>query len=149
MAFISNKERDTKIKKLHKTNFGKKFYVSFSLILAIALLALVLIIGLFPIIPDVKNHIIFEWVGDGKWFNYNDQITTYGIIMISLISAIIFMLISSLIAFLLMKSVKWGFKETVDLINSPIPGKRGKVSDKARSIVKKRIEFSKNKNKKK
>lgn len=60
MPFISNKERDTKIKKLHKTNFGKKFYVSFSLILAIALLALVLIIGLFPIMPAVKNHSIFD-----------------------------------------------------------------------------------------
>lgn len=62
--------------------------------------------------------------------------------MISLISTIIFMLTSSLITFFLMKSVKWGFKQTVSLINSPIPGKRGKVGGKARSIVKKRIEYS-------
>ena len=149
MAFISNRERDEKIKTLHKTNFGKKLYVSLSLILAIALLVLVLIIGLFPIIPTVENSSAFSWVGDGEWFSIDNNLTTYGVIMITLMSVIIFMLISSLIVFLLMKSVKWGFKKTVDLINSPIPGKAGRVSKKAKSIVKKRIEFSNNKNKKK
>lgn len=141
--YISNEERQNKIKKLQSADHGKRIFVTITIILSIVFLAFFFILGILSILPDDVKSWIKEFVGDGSWVE-NGEWTTYGIIMTATLSFTLLMLITSLIIFLSMKTLRWGFKNTVNLMATPIPGKSGKVQGtRAKSIVNERIAVSK------
>lgn len=143
MVYISNEERKNKIKKLQSADHGKRLFVAITIIVSIVFLVFIFILGMLSFLPDDIQSGINKFVGDGSWV-VNDKLTAYGALMISMMSVTLAMLLTSLIIFLSMKTLRWGFKNTVDLMSTPIPGKSGKVAGtRAKSIVNDRISVDK------
>lgn len=151
MAFISKTERQKRIQKIQSADTKQKTFIFISFIITILLVLFILVIGLLPVLPSEVQNKLSPFIGvNGEWFNENDQMTLYGIVMTTSLSVTIAMLITSFVLFLTMKSLRWGFKETVDLMTTPIPGKSGKFANsKAKQIVKQRIAIDKIDKKKK
>ena len=143
MVYISNEERKNKIKKLQSADHGKRIFVTITIIVCIVFLAFVFILGMLSFLPDDIQSGIKKFVGDGSWV-IDGKLTNYGILMITMMSVTLAMLITSLVIFLSMKTLRWGFKNTVNLMSTPIPGKSGKVAGtRAKSIVNERISVDK------
>lgn len=143
MAYISNEERKNKLKKLQSADHGRRLFVTITIIVSIVFLAFIFILGMLSFLPDDIQSGIKKFVGDGSWI-VDGELTGYGILMISMMSITLVMLLASLFIFLSMKTLRWGFKNTVDLMSTPLPGKSGKVAGtRAKSIVNDRISVDK------
>ena len=149
MPFISKEERKQRIEKLQSADVGKRTFVLISLILIITYTIFIFIMQMLPLFPFDFESGIRHFLGNGEWVKIVEStetsaheaiITTYGWIMIIATITFIVMLIVSFFIFLSMRSLRWGFKETIDLMTTPIPGKAGKFAgSKAKKIVEKRI----------
>ena len=145
MPFISKEERQKRISKLQSTDVGKRFFVLVSLIIAVAFIIFVLIMQLLPMFPAFQEFT--QNYTDGEWINWGEDgqtfsgLTPYGLGMTIATCAVIAMLVASFIMFLTMRSLKWGFKETIDLMSQPIPGESGKFATrgKMKRILGKRL----------
>ena len=143
MVYIPNEERKNKIKKLQSADHGKRLFVAITIIISIVFLAFIFILGMLSLLPDDIQSGIKKFVGDGSWI-VDGKLTGYGMLMISMMSITLAMLFVSLIIFLLMKTQRWGFKNIVGLMSTPIPRKSGKVAGtRAKSIVNDRISADK------
>lgn len=145
MPFISKEERQKRIDKLQSTDAGKRFFVFLSIIITIAFVVVLMLMQFssFFGIRDFAANVLY----DGEWILWDESqenivgLTPYGVGMTISACLIVGMLITSFIVFLSMRSLKWGFKETIDLMTQPIPGESGKFATrgKLKRIVGKRL----------
>lgn len=149
MPFIKNEERKKRVEKLQSKDVGKRLFVLFSILVSSLFIILLVIMQMLPLIGNesiqdfAKNNL-----SNGEWVTFGSdesgevsRFTTYGLVMFILTCIIIGMLVVSFIVFLTMRSLKWGFKETMDLMMQPIPGQTGKFASKSstKTIVGKRL----------
>lgn len=152
MPFIKNEERKKRVEKLQSKDVGKRLFVLLSILVSSLFIILLVIMQMLPLIGNESIHEFAKNnLSDGKWIEWvaseSDEaievsrFTPYGLMMFILTCIIIGMLVASFIVFLTMRSLKWGFKETMDLMMQPIPGQTGKFASKSstKTIVGKRL----------
>ena len=125
MAFITQKERDTLVKKTQKSYKGRKIFFFISMALTLAWIILILVLTFLA-----EAHII---TSGGGWYDYeNQKITGLGIAAIIICAIIVILDIVSLILMLSVVSPKTSVKTAKKLQSSAISGV--KTSKKGTSV---------------
>ena len=115
MAFISNQERETLVKKTHKGYGGRKAFFFISIALTLAFIVLIVVFSFL----GQKNSDSWE---DFKWLDDKDHITTEGAVFIAIASVLVVLDITSLILMLTVISPKAVNKTTNKLESSALSG---------------------------
>ncbi len=151
MAFISNKERQETINKLQNPERGKRTWIMITLIISMCLLLFIFLLNAVALMPDQMGQAfekLKQMIGYGEWVK-DQKVSMYGWIMIGLLSTTFVLLIASFVVFCTMKSARWTYKKTIDLVSKPIAGKKGKVSKKTKKLITSRLAVDKLKKKNK
>ena len=141
MPFISNEERQKTIDKLQNPERGKKMCIIITLLISICLLLFIFLLNTVALMPDQVGKILKQLkdlIHYGEWVS-GKKVTLYGWTMIGLLSSTFILLVTSFVVFCTMKSARWTYKKTIDLVSKPIAGKKGKVNARTKKVIASRL----------
>lgn len=139
MAYISNKERDSLIKKTFDSYTARKIVIVFEVVLLIAYIVMsFLSFYWWKKEVDEGNETKWAWFKDGGNFDF----TLVGWIMLIAGIVIVILGVASIILIFTIKSPDKIRQVINKLDSSPLPGVRGRVSKRSSSHLKARRRLS-------